>query len=56
MNFGLFHFLFVAGLEPYVVHSQPRLDPVFPEHGAGVGPLYLSVVAGPVLLPSPLLP
>lgn len=48
--------LFVAGLEPYVVHCQPRPDPVFSEHGTGVGPLYLSMVAGPFLLPSPLLP
>lgn len=51
-----FDFLFVAGLEPYVVHGQPGPDPVFPEHGAGVGPLYLSVVVGPFLLSSPLLP
>lgn len=46
----------VAGLEPYMVHSQPGPDPVFPEHSTGLGSLYLSVVAGPFLLPSSLLP
>lgn len=56
LNFWTSYFLCVAGLEPYVVHSQPRPNPVFPEHSAGVGPLYLSVVAGPFLLSSPLLP
>lgn len=45
-----------VGLEPYVVHSQPWLDPVLPEHSTRVGPLHLSVVAGPLLLPSSLLP
>lgn len=50
------HFLFFAGLEPHLVHSQPRLDTVFPEHCAGMGPLYLSLAVGPFLLPSPLLP
>lgn len=44
------------GLEPYVVHSQPWSDPVLPEHRTRVGPLYLSVAAGPLLLPSSLLP
>lgn len=39
-----------------MVHRQPRPYPVFPEHSAGVGPLYLSVVAGSLLLPSSLLP
>lgn len=53
---GIFGLLFAAGLESHVVHLQPGPDPVFPEHGAGVGPLYLSVVAGPFLLPSSLLP
>lgn len=50
------HFLSIAGLEPYMVHGQPGPDPVFPEHSAGVGSLYLPVVVGPVLLPSSLLP
>lgn len=48
--------LSIAGLESYLVHGQPGLDPVFPEHSAGVGPLYLPMVVGPFLLPSPLLP
>lgn len=48
--------LSMAGLEPYMVHSQSWLDPVFPEHSAGVGPLHLPVVVGPFLLSSPLLP
>lgn len=56
LNFWLSYFPSVVGLEPYVVHSQSRPDPVFPEHSTGVGPLYLSVVAGPFLLPSSLLP
>lgn len=51
----LSYFVSVAGLEPYMVHSQPRLNPVFSEHYPGVGPLCLSLVAGPLLLPSPLL-
>lgn len=48
--------LFVVGLESHMVHSQPRPDPVFPEHSAGVGAVYLSVAVGAFLLPSPLLP
>lgn len=49
-------FCFYTGLEPYMVHHQSRPYPVFPKHSAGVGPLYLSVVAGSLLLPSSLLP
>lgn len=48
--------LSITGLESYMVYSQPWLDPVFPEHGAGVGPLHLPVAIGPLLLSSPLLP
>lgn len=55
MSFFFFLF-FYTGLEPYMVHRQPRPYPVFPEHSAGVGPLCLSVVAGSILLPSSLLP
>lgn len=39
-----------------MVHGKPRLDPVFPEHRACVGPLHLPVVVGPFLRPSSLLP
>lgn len=48
--------IFIAGLESYMVHSQPWLNPVFPEHSACVGPLHLPVVGGPFLLSSSVLP
>lgn len=55
-GFFVYFFVFIAGLESYMVHSQPRLDTVLPEHSACVGPLHLPVVVGPFLLSSSLLP